>query len=1109
MKRGLFTAVVVAICTCECLFAGLSNIRFRKMAIESGFPSKTVNVALQDTDGFMWFGAYDGLIKYDGYNYTVYKHEADNPTSLSSSYAKVLYQNLQGILWIGGVNGLSVYQSEYDNFKRYEDPFFEDNIIHSFVTDTAGTMWMGTEKGLLKYNRETDAFTQVLFDFPVSFLNVFEGKLCVGTRNEGVILVNTANEHIEHRINSDFHENYDSTDVTIFGVEDDGHGNLWLISYQGGLYKYNLHKDLLQKIQIPYTDELSAPVYFTLKYIDDQTIMIGCLNYGLIIYDAVHNTYANYQTGDNSDYSIVANSVRHIYEDRNHTIWISTHLGGVCYYNDKDLGLNYFAKRTGFSLNYSVVSSFSEDLSSRIWVGADGGGVNIYDVTQNKITGTITDRDGLESNSITGIERDAGDKMWVSLWNGSVSKIDATTHTIQTVVYDSSAINSPYSPNNFKGLFKDSQDRMWMFPLFSSIVMYDEHAGRLHTKKNTGGLPSSMFGMTKLIDAVEDIHGNVWFYGYDGVGRLDTSGHFTVFSAQMGNGFSLLSTSVSQSFADAKGDVWFSSTVGLVRYDSHAERVVTMPDTSRFPNEIFAMLEDDAGYLWITSSSGLGRFHPDSLAFVFFDKNIGISYEEYIAGSCYKARNGNMYFGSTNGFISFNPKDVVQNLTKPRVNITGFTLFGNPVVWDEPNSPLSKSIGSTDTVILLYRQNIIGLQFASTDYISPYENQYAYRLRGFTDEWTFTKRHNQVTYTNLDPGHYTFEVKAANNEGLWADTSTILTIIVLPPWWQTWWFRSGSLIFVCLMGFLLYRYRIYKLKMQNVFLAHAVTQKTIELQTKNEELKLSQEEIISQNEEIRAQNEELFDKNEEISSQKEKLIENNKILTDLNSTKDKLFSIIGHDLKNPISVLIGFSGLMLANKSLSEEKKTKYTEMIYSASNNVLSLLENLLDWARSQTNSIDLKMENLSLEYLATTATEILAEHANKKGISITIAISSDIVVYADEMTISTTIRNLVSNAIKYTAQDGSIHISAKAKDDSHIVLEIADTGVGMTPKKLDHLFDISVSSSTPGTDREHGTGLGLILCKEFVEKNNGKIWVESTVGKGSVFSVSLLLAK
>jgi len=541
-------------------------------------------------------------------------------------------------------------------------------------------------------------------------------------------------------------------------------------------------------------------------------------------------------------------------------------------------------------------------------------------------------------------------------------------------------------------------------------------------------------------------------------------------------------------------------------FDRNTQSFTVFTIADGLPNDVFnGILIDNKNNLWLSTNKGITRFNHVSKTIKNLDLLDGLQGNQFIHGSYFMSSSGKMYFGGLNGYNSFYPDDIQDNKFEPPVYITDLLIYFKEVQINEEGSPLTKSITETDKIVLTHKQSVITFRYTALNYLNSEKNQYAYQLEGFDKEWNHVGSRREVTFTNLDPGSYLFRVKASNNDGIWNEEGRSIAITIRPPWWQTLVFKIAALLFVLalLAGF--YFYRVSQLNKQKIDLEKLVKERTGEIEEKNRMLTKQAAELNETNTLLEERQLKIEEQTEELMTQKENLEEVNAHLKELNSTKDKFFSIIAHDLKNPFNTILGFSELLnMKYNRLSEEKKLRYLEVIFSSSKNIYNLLENLLQWARTQTDKIAFEPIVFSLKQLVEQNLNLLKENITTKKINIEHKIEDSCDVYADRNMINTVIRNLLTNAIKFTHSGGDIAINSLRKD-GHIEISIKDSGIGMSAEEIKNIFRVDANFSRSGTDGETGTGLGLILCKEFIVKNGGTIWVESTPGQGSIFSFTI----
>jgi signal transduction histidine kinase len=476
-------------------------------------------------------------------------------------------------------------------------------------------------------------------------------------------------------------------------------------------------------------------------------------------------------------------------------------------------------------------------------------------------------------------------------------------------------------------------------------------------------------------------------------------------------------------------------------------------------NRIQAITQDNKGDIWVSTNNGLTRMNLDIQSVRNYSREDGLQGDQFYQQAFLKTRGGELYFGGYSGFNSFNPDSLKDNNFIPPVYITDFQIFGKPVVYTVPGGQFQTDISEAKEIILNWDQSVFSFSFTAINYNHPKKSQYAYKMEGFEKAWNYTDASRRyVTYTNLDPGTYTFRVKATNNDGIWNDTGTSLKIVILPPFWKTWWFKITGLVAFVVIIISAFRLRLRRLKEQKVLLERTVAAKTAEL-------------------------------------------------NELNVSKDKFFSIIAHDLKNPFNTIIGFSDMMKESIRLNDPATFyEYTEMINTSAIQTLRLLDNLLEWANSQRGKLTFTPVQVNLKELVKDEFGMLDDMATGKNIELKNNIDDSITVAADKNMLKTILRNLITNAVKFTHKDGRVEVDAIIYP-MQLEVTVSDNGIGMSKVTMSRLFRIDANLSTRGTENERGTGLGLFLCKEFVEKHGGKIWVVSEENKGSVFHFTLPL--
>jgi signal transduction histidine kinase len=476
---------------------------------------------------------------------------------------------------------------------------------------------------------------------------------------------------------------------------------------------------------------------------------------------------------------------------------------------------------------------------------------------------------------------------------------------------------------------------------------------------------------------------------------------------------------------------------------------------------VYSILDDKNHSLWFATGNGLCRFEPSTGTFRTYTVEDGLQSPEFNLGASFRSSDGEMFFGGMDGFNSFFPDSLSDNPYIPVIAITAAYKLSK-------GAKEYLNLDKEDPLILNHKENTFTIEFAALEFTNPAKNRYAYKLEGVDDDWNDIGTRNFVAFTNLSPGEYTLYVKGCNNDGRWNETGVNLSIIIYPPWWKSKAAYAAYILMLVVVVFLFIKIRE---------------------RSHTRELSILEEKVRLRTHLIEEQKSEIVTKNEE--------------LNELNAAKDKFFSIIAHDLRNPFNAITGLTDILLINlDNLDITKLQKTLENIKGSSEQAHELLENLLLWARSQTGTISFRQVPIDLKIQAEESIELVALQAARKNISIISDFKTDGLISGDVNMMNTILRNLLTNALKFTPRNGEVRVGI-FQNNGFYILSIKDNGIGIPADKLKNLFSIDTAHKTKGTDQEPGTGLGLILCKEFIEKHGGRLEVESEVGKGSEFRV------
>ena len=790
------------------LQAQTDGIKFGRLSIESGLSQSNVQSILQDSRGFMWFGTEDGLNRYDGYHFKEYRHDLDDPQSLSHNFVRVIVEDSDGIIWVGTENGLNKFDRNTERFKRYRhDSTDVNSLSHDRVMtifeDNLGIMWIGTlGGGLNKFDQELEAFSHYQHDpddpTSLSHNEVFsiyedgEGILWIAT-NGGLNVFNRETGQFSH-YRHDPDNPYSISSNELWSICEDRWGFLWIGTYVSGLNRFDRKRGEFTRYQYDFFDPYSLRNNQVWTIYEDQrgVLWVGTLGGGLNLYDRENDRFVSYQFDPNNPHSLSHNEVASIYEDRSGLLWIGTFGGGLNIYNRRKKPFRLYRPQpdTPNSLSSSYVSSFYEDQSGIIWIGTFGGGLNAFE--RRSCTFTHYQNEprnpySLSNNWIGVMYVDKFDVLWIGTRGGGLNRFDRETETFSHYRFD---------PDNLDGLSSDyissireNSSGVWVGTWGGGLNRFNRDTGRFIRYQNDPDDPFSLSNdviMTMYVDT----SGALWIgTQWGGLNRFDQKTEtFSRYQFDPDNPYSLSHQNVVSLYEDRSGILWVGTWGGgLNRFDREKGTCTHYREKDGLPSDVvLGILEDEKGNLWLSTRKGLSKFHSQTEIFKNYNVNDGLQDNEFYTGACFKSRSGEMFFGGRNGFNMFHPDSIKDNPYIPPIVITDFQIFNESVAPVE-GSPLTKSITETDAIELSHRENLISFEFAALHYASPEQNQYAYILEGFDKDWINSGNRRYVNYSNLLPGEYTFRVRGSNSDGVWNEDGTRLRIIIHPPWWKTWW----------------------------------------------------------------------------------------------------------------------------------------------------------------------------------------------------------------------------------------------------------------------------------------------------------------------------------
>ncbi|MDO6428268.1 response regulator [Thalassotalea sp. 1_MG-2023] len=1040
------------------IVSALAN-KFEHFYREKGLSQATVSSLLVDKDGFLWVGTNDGLNRFNGYDFEVFKANDNQKKSILDSNITTLYQDNDGTLWVATISGVNTFNRKLNTFDTVE-------VINKYLSKTDSKVFeienvseniiiFATDKGGFIFNKRSQHIAEI------NIANQLTGKISALFKAKGMLWASFTNGHLGYFADTSFKTIFSGFDVTnsiiVFEKE------IWLGTLNGLVI---IDAESGEQIKTELSSQLSN-VNITVIHQENNNIWIGTNSSGVFKVDRDTSIVENYIANDKDPNSLGHNQITDITSDNYDGVWIGTYVLGVEKYDTSNEQFKHVEQNIAdkTTLSGNTITSFLELDSENLLIGTYESGLNFYNSKTNLYSHFVHDDKNqlsISSSGIAALAKHKNESVWVGTIGGGLNLFNLPNKTFKRIKITDD-VSSSIGENTVLRILKGEGDFIWIGTWGGGLLKYNYALGTfkrfIHQPENQNSISdNSVWALTK------DGAGNIWVGTQNGgLNKFDPSTEsFTHYGSSISKR-SISNNWVTSIYVDAQDVLWVGTFGGLNKFEPKSEIFTHYSTNHGLPTElIYGVLADEHGYLWLSSNDGLSRFDPRTESFKNYGVSDGLQGNEFNSLSYYKTNSGELFFGGVNGFNRFFPDDIKDDTSIPNVVLTDFLVHNKHVEIQSSENKNAKKrnvnsaiftipsdINELEHLELTYDEKLVTFEFAALHFAEPMNNQYAYKLEGFDEQWIYTDAKNRrATYTSLPSGDYTLRVKASNGDGYWNETGKSLKITVLPPLWRTWWAYTIYLILIIgTIGLILYRQNYQRLK------EHAI----------NVQLKRA------------------------------------------DRLKDEFLANTSHELRTPLNGIIGLAESLIDGVSGQlPESANKNLAMVVASGKRLSNLVNDILDFSKLKNHTLKLNLTGVELHSLTDVVMTVSTPLIGDKNIILKNRVSNELpIVNADENRLEQILYNLIGNAIKFT-ESGEVTIDAEQSGNA-VKISVKDTGIGIAADQL-HLIFNSFEQLKGQTNRDHsGTGLGLTVTKQLVELHEGKISVTSELGKGSCFSFTL----
>jgi ligand-binding sensor domain-containing protein/DNA-binding response OmpR family regulator len=1016
-------------CICT-LYGQQQNFYFRSLEVEDGLSQNMIYCILQDKQGFMWFGTQDGLNRYDGRTFTVYKKTADNPKSIGSNGIFALMQGYDENIWVGTAKGVYMYNPVSESFTPFDVKTAKgesvSGIVRDIEKDKNGNIWLAVSgKGVFRYSSENELnfypLNHAYGDIDVRKLEFdYAGNVWIATYRHGLFMLDTANGKLQQfliNINDNATSCNDINDIYLLNA-----ATLAVGTVNHGALLFNLREHTFSSL-IETNDEGKKLFVRRIFRGDTGELWLGTET-GVYIYNFQTNKIIHLYQTYNDPYSISDNAIHSIYQDREGGMWLGTFFGGVNYFSPLYAQFEkYYPVKGKNSISGKSISEFCEDDQNRIWIGTEDAGLNMFDTETGKFS-----KGFIPANNVHALLYE-NNRLWIGTFSDGLYVMDFQHNRTRT--YKSSSSPNSLNNDNIYSIYKDYSGTIWIGTM-SGLLVYNEKCDcfteiRKHEINR------------QVNDIFEDKGGTLWFatlgngvFAYDKIGAGWTHYILSADDETSGKMASCL-------LEDRKRCLWLGTEgAGLYRFDRKNNVFVKAYTTQNgLPNNvIYRLVEDNRGNIWGITNKGLFKLEPEKDSVSVYTHDNGLLGDQFNYKSGFKSKSGKIYFGGIKGFIAFSPENLKTNNIPPKIIINNLQISNSEVSATRNNSPVQQAITHTKEINLPHSVSNFSVGFAALSYVFPQGNQYAYKLDGRDKDWICTGQQNKVTYSDLPPGDYTLRVKACNSDGIWSTEEAVLRINILPPFYRTVWAYLIYVLLVIVSISLLIRQSVKRMERRN----------------------------------RRAM--------QDLESRKEK---------ELYYAKIEFFTNVTHEIRTPLS-LIKLPLEEVMKQVDTSDKNWENLSIMQRNTNRLLKLVNELLDFRKVEAKGLHLNLVSTDVTTLIRETVGRFAPSAHLKGITFKLNLpEGEFKADIDSEIFTKIISNLFNNALKHAK--AFIDVSL-ASGGEKFKIEVANDGELIPVEMREKIFEPFFKVDETG----QGSGLGLPFARSLIELHGGRIYIDNS---------------